>query len=1585
MATNPLRTAVAQKYGTTSSAPASTNPTGNPLRASLVEKYSSKPTLKFEPDLTKVEKTRVVPADVRTNREKVSQKYSTPTPESRIGKEQAALAEKKKKEDIAKYGQIASPEYFATSVDVRSPSGKFLKTFTGENPGEAKAQAEKYAQEKEGYIQVTPPGGFFGKAFYRVQDAFKGAIDNFNAKSGKFTSELFGLQKDPEGGPALKNDPTAGPVSRASAGVDFAVAGIGVLLSPLSAAFSAAEEVPVIGKPAQGVNWLFGKIGESGGWAANKAVDYLPVSDQAKEDIRPAAESLSVLLAQIAAGKAGGKGLSVAKAKTEALRTEIKTKITKDIIETNQLPRNIYISPEAVRSIFIDESKLTVEEVAMIKDLGLDGKGYRDAVKNGISIEIPAEKITTIIDKPWFAAVKGIFNIKPDSVKIVDTQGKAVQRPTAIKDESRLLEEGKAPNTIPGAIEPVKTAVDTAFVESVSPSLLQRVNAFTPEEASAFGKKLVDSINGALGLKIDAAEANLPGNIKVVETASGDGRPAQFKNGQIEVFLPNLLQDIRTLTEGKQILAHEGEFSTVYKLKEGESIEELSTRYVRDIILHEASHQKTMTLEDTSTINRMVSDVNAAKLSGNDAGLIEARKKLESFMRTIEDKANAYMRDNREALEKEFLGGAARETQTAIQRQISKTTEGKIPTRTPAKATEKKVLIDRIKARARGAREGFSAGKKEGVAEEAQVRRTMNEKAIEKINDQKATVASRKQAAIDYAQILPFRERGKFLKAINSLSSQKEFLDVIARISKASKAAERKVLITKIQSELKGTIVPKKNGIPNAKFEIEAQRTLNEMRRLQKSMTYPEAQMAIADKISAWQTENPDSAIPLDLLREVEILKTVGIKDQTVSELSYTLEAIQSLKETGRTKKEVELFNRETDIQQKRDKIFDVITGGKPLPSEKLSVKTRERKDGVLQSTKDFLTKQQYGFEEVLDVFSINDKTSLPYQSFLSRFAGDKVNDAFNTQNRGELTQIDGLSTKVKEVYGVEKNTQVMQVLGDLKEVRTLGEFKHADGVTRTLELSRGEAMQYHMWMQDETLAETFTETLHWTPEIMEAVKASLSPADIKMADVLINEFYPKYYESINAVYSKEYGVDLPFNSNYSPVHRAIDASIPENVLLAQESAKYATARNGSLKDRQKSRIDLKATDAFENVMRHVSKMEHYKAWSETMFEFRRIFGDKQVRQAIVDIHGQGYMKVMDNFLNDFARDGVAREKIIKAVDTLRQNTTKALLGLNLKVGIKQLTGVLNYGIELPTKDLFTGIADFWTDPIGHAKFLHEKSATLQERFGDGFERDIKFAIQKGYDKKLAKANNLGEILFIPIRNADKFTVYQGSWAAYRSKYMEAKKAGKTDAEAENLGIREAENITNRIQESSRLDTLSPIQRGGSLAKLFTMLAGQPNKYLRVINNAGRNYKAGRQSGPVAARRIAWTWFFVPLIYNIVADQLIDEKYRDTPGGLVTRTLLGPLSYPLIIGQLWQQIYGWTQGEQFTYQASPVESFANDIQKSIQNFSADDMVDGVTYAIDVIGKLSGVPTTIITKPVRDANKEKASSAGTVSF
>lgn len=1146
-------------------------------------------------------------------------------------------------------------------------------------------------------------------------------------------------------------------------------------------------------------------------------------------------------------------------------------------------------------------------------------------------------------------------------------------------------EAGKAVPLLPGRTGQVEqfnrqleapAPVLKALTSPINTGLLSRIQAFDEPMASAFGRNLIQQITEAAGLDIPGAkDIQVPKNVVAINKESGDGRPAQFNNGNIEIFVPNVVKDIVALAEGTKIQAHEGVHTTVYEKLPNESFEDLASRYVQDIILHEAAHQKTLTLKDTVKTQQLVKALNEAKISHNEGATISARQELTAHMQELEVRANDYLKANREALTTEFLqpgppmpelAGAPRGI-NRFERQALGLPKDKMLTR-----SERTLLAQRLKARAQGSREGFSAGKKEGTEQTKTELVSRYEKAITKLRDRKASELDKRKALIDYAQILPFRERGKFLKAVNNTKTDLEFGRVLDRMRSASKASERAVLIKAISKELKGTVVKKRDGLPNAKFAYDQQKTLNEIRAVQK-MTYQEAQMKITDLVSEWQTAHPDDVLPEDLLHQIEILKTAGIKEQTVSELSSTLSAIQSIKETGRTQKELEREERNAKVQEAKDAVMQAVTGGKPLPSDALSIKTRRQRDENFVKT--FARDSLFGWEELLDKMSQEDKTSKAYESYLSRFGGDKANESFNAQNKGELTSIGEVNDLFKKSYGVEKKTDILTTLNELQKPHDLGEVMHNDGKKRQLTLSRGEAMQYWMWHQDDALDATFEETLHWGDEVWKSIDGILTEQDKDMAQGLLS-WYADYYKGINKVFSKEYGIDLPFNPNYSPVHRAIDIAIPENVLLAQEIAKYATAKNGSLKDRVKNGIDLKATDAFENVTRHITKMEHYKAWSDTMYNFRRVFGDKQIRTAIADFVGEPYLKLTDNFLNDMARDGVAREKVVQWVDGVRKNATKALLGLNLKVGIKQLTGVLNYGIEIPTGSFFSGISDFWTDPIGKASFLFDKSETLQERFGDGFERDLKFAIEKGYDKKLAGTKNMSEHLFIPIRAADKFTVYMGSWAAYRWGYKKAIKEGKTPEAAEAEGIRQAENITNRVQESSRLDTLAQLQRDGSWAKLFTMFQSQPSKYLRIMMNSARNYRRGRMSAATAAKRIAWAWLIVPFFYNLLADQFIDEKYRESAGGLVTRTLLGPLTEPLIFGQMVQQVYGWTQGENFGYEPSPVFAFMDDIGKAIQQFSSEDAVDGTTYLLDAAGKLSGVPSTLVTKPVRNANKQK---------
>ncbi len=1272
-------------------------------------------------------------------------------------------------------------------------------------------------------------------------------------------------------------------------------------------------------------------------------------------------------------------------------------KLTKDIITTYKMPKTVFVDAAKVKNIFQTGTEISPEELSLVTSLGLDSKGYKSAIQNGVTIEIPAEKLVTLTDKPYWAKLKNLIGMKSTSEVLSKTDGKPTQtvrgylegksgKPITAPyiEETRtnaVLPENKPGSPVLGLSEPVKTALTSP----ISSKLIETIQKFTPEDSLAFGKKIIEKLDEKLGTGITPEQAQgIPEGIKVNEIGSPDGRPAQFTNGKIEIFLPDMVKDIQALAQGKRILAHGGANAKVYEMKPGESMEELSVRYVRDVLVHELAHQKTVDLTDDTRMKQLRQDVLQAQASKNQNQITIAKTAVEKFMESLEEKANNYERSNREGLETEIFGKPGRKS--SLQKTITEKVSG-----APAEKkviSEKKLLTDKLKAEEKASKEGYVAGEKKGYST-----------AKEKISNKNETISSRKEVLIDYATtFLPFRSRGKFLKAINNVISEKEMSDVLNRMFKESDTVERKTLMSEINKEIASTKVTTKGKVPNAKFEYEAQKKLNRIRALQKGFeteakslrdagnkeatAYELAQNEIANKISNWQTQNPDSLIPGEILAEIQELKMVGIKDMTASELRSVLSDIQSIKETGRTLKEIERFNRDTEIQRIRDGVTKVITGnGAKNPNAKVGLRRPEDKPTAFENIGNFFTLKHAGFEEILDALSKFDKGSKPYESFLSEHFTKGVRDSFVKQNEGEFSNIEKIGEIINENYKFKSKSEMYDYLNSMKKPVTLNDVTMADGSLKDIKITKGEALQMYMWGKDETLAGTFAEGMNWGPEAISKIEGLLTTEDKAMGDKML-DFYREYYKGINDVYSKEYGVDLPFNENYSPISRNVETSIPENVLLAQEMKQYASVKNRSLKSRVKNNLELKPKDAFSNLTSHINMMEHYKAWSQTMYELRRTFSDKQLRRDIEDYHGKAYLKEIDNFMNDFARDGVDRSKTIEWLDKLRTNTTAAILGLNPNVALKQLTGTANYWIELPTDKLFTGVAGFWGNPLAKSKFLYDNSPVLQERFGKGYERDIKAALQTKDAKILAgKTNSLREKMFTFIRQSDKLTVYQGAWASYRYKYMELKKEGKSDAEAKDGAIRFAEDVTNRVQESSQLSTLSSIQRGGSLYKALTMFQSQPSKYVRILWNIARNWKYGRGSKATHIKRLLVLWLVVPTIYNAVAEQLKDEKYRATPGEFAGKVALGPLSYPLMVGQVFQSLFEKATGSNFDYKVSPAVSVFDDMMKATENLTAGDIDEALTYLADVGGKLKGVPTTLITKPIRKGLKDDEGGRG----
>lgn len=92
---------------------------------------------------------------------------------------------------------------------------------------------------------------------------------------------------------------------------------------------------------------------------------------------------------------------------------------TKQKVESYNLPKDIFLTPEQVKDIFQTGKLTTPEQVSAFGALNLTREQLKTAIKEGVSF--PIEKIVTMADKPWYAKFKEILGIKP-SEKVLSSE-----------------------------------------------------------------------------------------------------------------------------------------------------------------------------------------------------------------------------------------------------------------------------------------------------------------------------------------------------------------------------------------------------------------------------------------------------------------------------------------------------------------------------------------------------------------------------------------------------------------------------------------------------------------------------------------------------------------------------------------------------------------------------------------------------------------------------------------------------------------------------------------------------------------------------------------------------------------------------------------------------------------------------------------------------------------------------------------------------------------------------------------------------------------------------------------------------------
>ena len=876
------------------------------------------------------------------------------------------------------------------------------------------------------------------------------------------------------------------------------------------------------------------------------------------------------------------------------------------------------------------------------------------------------------------------------------------------------------------------------------------------------------------------------------------------------------------------------------------------------------------------------------------------------------------------------------------------------------------LLKSQIRAQARTARKVV-----------AKTRKETREKILKDIKEKKETVKNIKKAIYDYAKELPVSLRGKLLGKMKNVNTHKKLEEEVAPlVAKLKEGYSRKVVIKEINKIYEKVKYKKQTGRRvDRRYNPDIQKVLNKFREVSE-LSKSEAQGLINKNLEEYK----DKIMPANKAMDNRILSMAsGMKNMSLTELIALKNIISRMEETGAISGALIKFNREAKEKAEKEKAVEMITeNGLAKGIETIGarykyeasdgffnlipqLKTKEGRNYIKKASSNKLItlfKSMVGWKDIMDILSSKDKSSLPWNSWLSRHFN--ITPSESNYKEGLAIQNEKLKKMYRESYKIETDRELIKKIREDTEKFSLGIFEtKIDGEKISIDLVFSKAEARYIWMvqQDPSLKEAFTKGMHYTKEMFKAIDNSLSKAD---KDFCKNQlkWYKEYYKKINEVYKELNGVDLPFNEFYIRIRRGdmakdVQSSFDDDLALRR------SINSGSFKVRVPNAQLIKTMSDITVMQTHIAEMEHYKSFGLKNRDINTVFGDSKVRAAIIQEYGKGLLSLIDDFRNTIANTGKENAYLLDGWEKMRSRFVTGVLAVRPTIALKQLISLVAYADSIPTVEFAKGEFDFWKNPDGKYKFLQKHSKFFKYR-GENIERDLRTASQSDAYAAFRNKSSWINALMLNVRLGDKAAILIGGWSVYKYHYDQAIKAGKSESEAIKQGITKFEDISSSTQQSAASADQSVMQRGNPLMKMFTVFLSSPNLYFRKVIGAFRNLKAGRGSKIQHAKTIAIYWFLIPILFQLISDfGRWDEKEQKRA------MILGPMNGIFIVGDGLNYILREVMGMKRFNQNEIYQTIFSDIVKAMK--STVDMVDDTTtenvmQAIKDLSNISGKAT-----------------------
>lgn len=414
-----------------------------------------------------------------------------------------------------------------------------------------------------------------------------------------------------------------------------------------------------------------------------------------------------------------------------------------------------------------------------------------------------------------------------------------------------------------------------------------------------------------------------------------------------------------------------------------------------------------------------------------------------------------------------------------------------------------------------------------------------------------------------------------------------------------------------------------------------------------------------------------------------------------------------------------------------------------------------------------------------------------------------------------------------------------------------------------------------------------------WSLQQIQPVLATLTAADWATVQAVWDHFEsyrPLIAAKERRVYGKEPnwvepkpmtvrtsdGQTVELRGGYYPIKYDPAASMQAEQNADADSSKQAmtgakstaTTRRSFTKDRADIVEGRPLLLNLSGLFSGTNEVIHDVVWHEWVIDAQRMMRSKTLDAAIRETYGAEVKAQLKKWVNDIAKgDAGAQEEMDSFATWMRRSVSVAGLGFNVGSALLQLTGFTNSIVRVGVGPMLRAIPAFLADPRGSIKQVSEMSSFMAERGRTQFRDLNEIANKVSGQNKFTEVLQLRSYLMIQVMQR---LVDTPTWLAA---YEKAVAAGEGDDRAVAL----ADQAVRDSQGSGLWADQSGIERGGALAKFFTVFYSYMNTVLNSTYASGMTAKGKGD----AIMKVATLTVLVPVLTAALKDAMTPDGGDD--------------------------------------------------------------------------------------------------------